>query len=110
MTATSVHSTRRLLVVALGVLPLLGGCKLLSATFSKETCHEPQVYETAQEAPLLQVPAGLDVPSARGALKVPPLDTPARKLSASEPCLDHAPTYYPGRPRPGQQSTKQPKS
>jgi uncharacterized lipoprotein len=65
-----------------------------------DTCRDAQAYEAASEVPALQVPAGLDSPSARGALKIPVLDAAERKRAAGEPCLDQPPTYYPGRPRP----------
>lgn len=83
-------------------LPLLGGCSWIGLGGGPDkSCHEPQAYETAQEAPSLQVPAGMDAPSDRAAIKVPPLDKPERKRAGSEPCLDEPPTFYPGRPRPG---------
>ena len=86
------------------LLPLLAGCGFMQKVgllgSGLEACHEPQAYESAQEIPPLQVPAGLDAPSAKGALKIPALDSPERKREAEEPCLAHPPTYYPGRPRP----------
>lgn len=88
--------------LALLGLPLLGGCSWIGLGGGPDkSCHEVQAYETAQEAPPLQVPAGMDAPSDRAALKVPPLDKPERKRAGSEPCLDEPPTFYPGRPRPG---------
>lgn len=89
---------------ALLALPLLGGCGFMQKVgllgSGIENCREPQAYESAEEIPPLQVPAGLDAPSAKGALKIPALESPERKREASEPCLAHPPTYYPGRPRP----------
>jgi len=82
---------------------LLAGCGLaskLGITPGVETCRDAQAYESASEAPALQVPAGLDSPSARGTLKIPVLEAAERKRAAGEACLDQPPTYYPGRPRP----------
>jgi uncharacterized lipoprotein len=85
--------------IGAGLLALLalGGCKL----FKGASCHEPQAYETARSVPPLQVPAGLESPATKSALKIPDLKTPERKRGATEPCLDEPPSYYPGKPRPG---------
>jgi uncharacterized lipoprotein len=94
----------RPLAGCLVLLPLLAGCGFMERAgllgLGLDTCREPQAYEAATEIPPLQVPAGLDAPPARGALKIPALDAPERKRAANEPCLDQPPTYYPGRPRP----------
>jgi uncharacterized lipoprotein len=103
MTLPPVLRSFRWLIAAGCALPLLAGCGLaskLGITPGVDTCRDAQAYESAPEAPALQVPAGLDSPSARGALKIPVLEAPERKRAAGEPCLDQPPTYYPGRPRP----------
>lgn len=103
MTLPPVLRSFRWLAAATCALPLLAGCGLaskLGITPGVETCRDAQAYESAPEAPALQVPAGLDAPNARGALKIPVLDAAERKRAAGEPCLDQPPTYYPGRPRP----------
>lgn len=104
----------RVAAAALLVLPSLGGCGFMQKVgllgSGIENCREPQAYESAQEIAPLQVPAGLDAPTAKGALKIPALDTPERKRAAKDPCLDHPPTYYPGRPRPTAGSLKKGKN
>ena len=103
MTLPPVLRSFRWLVAAACALPLLAGCGLtskLGITPSVDTCRDAQAYEAASEVPALQVPAGLDSPSARGALKIPVLDAAERRRAAGEPCLDQPPPYYPGRPRP----------
>lgn len=104
----------RTLLGGLLLLPLLGGCGFMERVgllgSGIATCQEPQAYEAAAEIPPLQVPAGLDTPPARVALKIPTLDVPERKRAANEPCLDQPPTYYPGRPRPTVAATKKAKN
>lgn len=93
----------RWVAAAVCAVPLLAGCGIasrLGITPGIDTCRDAQAYETATEAPALQVPAGLDTPVARAPLKIPVLEAAERKRAAGEPCLDQPPTYYPGRPRP----------
>lgn len=103
MTSLSALRSLRWVAAAACALPLLVGCGIasrLGITPGAETCRDAQAYETAPEVPALQVPAGLDAPTARAPLKIPVLETAERKRAATEPCLDQPPTYYPGRPRP----------
>jgi uncharacterized lipoprotein len=108
------NHTLRIVVGAVFALPLLGGCGFMQKVgllgSGIETCSEPQAYESAQEIPPLQVPAGLDSPAAKGALRIPALETPERKRADNEPCLDQPPTYYPGRPRPTAGTVKKAKN
>ncbi|MFM7067333.1 MAG: hypothetical protein ACKO0U_10995 [Gammaproteobacteria bacterium] len=77
----------RTLLGGLLLLPLLGGCGFMERVgllgSGIATCQEPQAYEAAAEIPPLQVPAGLDTPPARVALKIPTLDVPERKRAAN---------------------------
>ncbi len=77
---------------------LTQGCFLIPS--AAETCAKPQAYETAQEAPPLQVPDGADLPDTRNALKIPTVTAPERPQDAAS-CLDHPPPYGVARPRPG---------
>ena len=80
---------RNLLVVLLaGSLVLLPGCKRLLGG----NCHKPQAYAAAQEVPPLRVPAGLDGPDTRAALKIPALEEPEAPRTAKDPCLEEPPS------------------
>ncbi|HEV8444471.1 MAG TPA: hypothetical protein VGQ27_13380 [Steroidobacteraceae bacterium] len=50
-------------------------------------------YAGAQELPPLKAPPGLETPSTRNSLKVPPLNTPERMRGKDEPCLDIPPPF-----------------
>jgi uncharacterized lipoprotein len=73
-------------VLALAVLP---GCKSRGATCKQDN----KDYVGAKEMPPLKAPPELDAPDTRNALKVPPLATPERVRSKSEPCLDIPPPF-----------------
>ena len=77
--------------VALG-LAGLAGCKSLS-------CNAPPEYGNSDSIPSLNVPAGLEAPDTRNALKVPELDTPDRPRTDVEGCLDAPPSYFPEHQR-----------
>ncbi|HEY7377305.1 MAG TPA: hypothetical protein VH542_01325 [Steroidobacteraceae bacterium] len=70
----------------------LAGCKSTS-------CDAPPDYGTGESIPPLNVPAGLDAPDTRNALKVPELKTPDRPRTDVEGCLDAPPSYFPERTR-----------
>ena len=87
MTFSPVLRSFRWLVAAACALPLLAGCGIaskLGITPSVDTCRDAQAFEAATEVPAVQVPAGLDSPSARGALKTPVLDAAERKRAAGD--------------------------
>jgi uncharacterized lipoprotein len=87
MTGTSSASMRWFAIAAL--LLALGGC---SRIFSSN-CNKPAAYANAQSVPLLQVPAGLDSPDRRAALKIPELNQPEARRVKGDPCLDEPPKY-----------------
>lgn len=67
----------------------LAGCRAIVGS-----CHDPAPYESAETAPPLEIPPGLDAPDTRNALQIPELKEPpppARKLG--DPCLDAPPKY-----------------
>ncbi len=66
----------------------LAGCSLVAVD-----CHKPGVYAEAQSIAPLRVPAGLDAPDTKSALKVPDLTQPERPRGPNEPCLDAPPRY-----------------
>jgi uncharacterized lipoprotein len=73
-------------VLALVVLP---GCKSRGTTCKQDN----KDYVGAKEMPPLKAPPELNAPDTRNALKVPPLATPERVRSKSEPCLDIPPPF-----------------
>jgi uncharacterized lipoprotein len=85
-------NSSRIIVVVLACLPL-GACKLL-----RGNCHKPGVYASAQSVRPLKVPAGLDAPDTRAALRVPELNEPERVRGPGEPCLDEPPRYVAPKP------------
>jgi uncharacterized lipoprotein len=64
-------------------------------------CKEPEGYAKATEAKVLTIPAGLENPDTRNALRIPDLNTPeppARKKDQG--CLDEPPSYtLPPKPK-----------
>lgn len=96
------HRSRSLrAVLVLGAaLPLLGACGLFGGR--AKACHEPQAYEQAQSVPPLKSPEGTPVPATRSALKIPEVAQTTKERAATDPCLDEPPSFYPGRPKPGQ--------
>jgi uncharacterized lipoprotein len=80
-----------LLVLALGALSL-DSCSIFHRN-GKHDCHEPQVAKSAGALPPLQVPAGLDAPDTRNAIRVPDLATPATPRSPTDPCLSVPPSF-----------------
>ena len=73
---------------------MTAGCKSRMASCSQDD----KDYAGAQEMPPLQAPPGLDAPNTRNALKVPPLNSPERKRSKNEPCLDIPPPFATSTP------------
>jgi uncharacterized lipoprotein len=67
---------------------------------ANEVCKEPDAYASAKEGKTLIIPAGLESPDTRNALRVPDLSTaepPARKKG--EGCLDEPPSYTIPKPK-----------
>jgi hypothetical protein len=56
-------------------------------------CTKPGLYTQAQSIAPLRIPAGLDAPDTRGALRVPDLNEPEVPRAADSPCLDQPPRY-----------------
>jgi len=75
------------------VLALLSAASLTACSLVAVDCHKPAVYMEAESIPPLVVPAGLDAPDTKGALKVPDLAQPDRPRGPNEPCLDAPPRY-----------------
>lgn len=86
-----------LLVLALTATTLgVVGCKAMRT----HACLKPGAYAGAQNGQPLQVPAGMDAPETRGALRIPELSQPARVRAAAEGCLDAPPKFAPPKASP----------
>jgi hypothetical protein len=85
---------RRLLLCA-AVLPCISACRALGGG----ACSQPPEYNSSDDRAPLAIPAGLDGPDTRTALRIPPLDTPERPRGPDEPCLDAPPRYETPRPQ-----------
>ncbi|HZF27047.1 MAG TPA: hypothetical protein VEZ88_12360 [Steroidobacteraceae bacterium] len=85
------NPVRWLMPLIVGLMTL-AGCKSLS-------CNAPPDYGNDDSIQPLNIPAGLDPPDTRNALKVPELKTPDRPRTDAEGCLDDPPSYFPDRPR-----------
>ena len=68
---------------------------------ANEVCKEPEGYAQATEAQTLTIPAGLESPDTRNALRVPDLSTPEPPVrKKNEGCLDEPPNYtLPPKPK-----------
>ena len=65
-----------------------------------ELCKEPEGYAQATEAKSLTIPAGLQSPDTRSALRIPDLSTPAPPSRTKEQgCLDQPPPYTVVKPK-----------
>lgn len=90
----------RVSVVLAAAIPLLAGCGMFGG--GTKRCHERQPYEAARSVPPLKSADGAPVPATRNALKIPEVAQTARERGPADPCLDEPPSFYPGRPKPGQ--------
>ena len=65
-----------------------------------ELCKEPEGYSQATEAKSLTIPAGLESPDTRSALRIPDLSTPPPPPRTKEQgCLDQPPPYVVVKPK-----------
>jgi hypothetical protein len=76
------------LAVTLAGLALLAGCHRGGVS-----CAKPGLYAQAQSLPPLRIPAGLDAPDTRGALRIPELNEPEVPRPTVSPCLEEPPKY-----------------
>jgi uncharacterized lipoprotein len=78
----------------LPILGLLLASAVLAGCGGREAaCARPGIYAEAQSIPPLRIPAGLDAPDTRGALRLPELNEPAAPRPAGSPCLESPPRY-----------------
>ena len=97
-------SLTRVLTLApvLLVMLMTAGCNPFRRhSAANELCKEPEGYAQATEAKTLAIPAGLESPDTRNALRIPDLSTPeppGRKKGQG--CLDEPPSYtLPPKPK-----------
>ena len=63
-------------------------------------CKQPEGYSQAMIAPSLKIPAGLESPDTRNALRIPDLSTPEPPpRKRGEGCLDEPPRYAVAKPK-----------
>jgi uncharacterized lipoprotein len=79
-------------LVLLAALLLVDSCSVMRRFTGSGKCREPVVPAAAEAAPL-RVPAGLDAPDTRNAVKVPPLGEPEQPRGKKDPCLSQPPSY-----------------
>ena len=84
----------------LGVVCTTSGCNPFRRSKADLVCKGPEGYANAHSVPPLQIPAGLESPDTRSALKVPDLNTPEPPTrKRSEGCLDEPPPYVIAKPK-----------
>jgi uncharacterized lipoprotein len=88
-----------LLGLTLLAVLLTAGCNPFRRSAEAGLCKEPEGYAQASEAATLRIPAGLESPDTRNALRIPDLDTPRPPTRTREQgCLDQPPPYTVTRP------------
>jgi len=89
------HQTTRALALASAALLLLaqGGCSWMHHGKNGARCREPAIGGEAKNLPPLKMPAGLDAPDTRNAIKVPPLNEPERPRAPGDPCQSQPPSF-----------------
>jgi uncharacterized lipoprotein len=85
--------------VAIAAAAGLSGCGVFRG--SSSDCRDASVYSGAQSVEPLKIPAGLQAPDTRNALKVPELNVPEAPRAAGAKCLD-APPPYSAAPKPAE--------
>jgi uncharacterized lipoprotein len=89
----------RALVSAIAGVSLAGCHHALARWFNARPCNKPQLYDSAQSVPRLKVPAGIDPPDTRSAMKIPTLNEPAPpRRKQTDACLDAPPLFAAPRP------------
>ena len=90
------------LTLSLALLAMLAtaGCNPFRRSAGPELCKEPEGYANAAEGSNLKVPAGLESPDTRSALRIPDLNTPEPPARTKDQgCLDQPPPYVVAKPK-----------
>jgi uncharacterized lipoprotein len=83
-----------------GVVCATSGCNPFRRSHADAVCKGPEGYADAATVPSLKIPAGLESPDTRGALRVPDLNTPEPPpRKRSQGCLDEPPPYAIVKPK-----------
>ena len=88
-------------VTVLAVVATAGCNPFRRNSASTELCKEPEGYsQAAVEGANLKIPAGLESPDTRSALRIPDLNTPAPPpRTEAQGCLDQPPSYTVNKPK-----------
>jgi uncharacterized lipoprotein len=95
-------AVKRLLAVGflIAVVCVTSGCNPFRRSSANTTCKEAEAYAQAQTIPSLKIPAGLESPDTRSALRVPDLSTPEPPpRMRAQGCLDEPPPYVIAKPK-----------
>jgi uncharacterized lipoprotein len=87
---------KRVLAVCLllGIVCVTAGCNPFRRSSAAALCKGPETYAAAETAPSLKIPAGLEAPDTRNALRIPDLNTPEPpRRTTAQGCLDEPPPY-----------------
>jgi uncharacterized lipoprotein len=89
------------LCIAVPTMLVTAGCNPFRRhSADSELCKVPEVYAEAKEAKSLTIPAGLEAPDTRNALRIPDLSTPEPPpRTKGQGCLDEPPSYVLPKPK-----------
>ncbi len=76
-----------LVIAVVSSMVLAGGCKSLRT----RSCNKSSAYAAAPDLQPLKIPAGLDSPDTRAALKIPELNEPEAPRGPKDGCLEDPP-------------------
>ena len=94
---------KKVLAVAIltGVVVATAGCNPFRRSSAKnEPCRDATAYAHNEVIPTLQIPAGLESPDTKNALRIPDLNTPEPPTRThGQGCLDEPPPYVIVKPK-----------
>lgn len=91
-----------MVVLLAAAVSVTAGCNPFRDKASKanELCKEPEALKTTPDNPALKIPAGLESPDTRNALRIPPLNTPVPPTrTKGQGCLDEPPSFVIAKPK-----------
>jgi uncharacterized lipoprotein len=82
------------------VVCVTSGCNPFRKSRANTVCKGPEGYSNVNSIPSLQIPAGLESPDTRAALRIPDLNTPEPPpRTKAQGCLDEPPPYVIAKPK-----------